>query len=94
MAQAKAKANLSFKAVITLELSEQEAAALNEMTKYGIEPFLKGYHKMLGQHYIQPHEKGLTSLFKTIDTTLPFQLSKLEEYKKAVCEAAGQFNAK
>jgi len=92
MANTKAKADLSFKAVITLELSEAEAAALDEMTKYGIKPFLEGYKKFLGESYIRPHEQGLTSLFKTIDTNLPAQLAKLKAYKESIREAMKKFN--
>lgn len=92
MAEASAKADLSFRATVTLELSEQEAAALNEMTKYGIAAFLKGYKKCLGSHYIRPHEKGLTSLFETIDKSLPKELLKLIRYKKAICEAEEKFS--
>ena len=94
MATAKAKTNLEFNASITLVLSEKEAAALNEMTKYGIDPFLKGYERCLGSHYIRPHKEGLRMLFETIDKSLPQELSKLDKYKKAICEADLEFSGK
>ena len=87
MATAKVKSSLKFEAVVILELTESEARALNEMTKYGIKPFIKGYKKLLGSHYIEPHVKGLTSLFETIDDSLASELYKLDEYKKAICAA-------
>jgi hypothetical protein len=93
VAQAKVKTKLEFEAKITLELSETEAKALNEMTKYGIDPFIKGYKKFLGSYYIQPHEAGLKSLFETIDDHLPIELSKLEKYKKAICDADLEFKS-
>lgn len=91
MANSEVKTTLAFDAKITLELTEAEAKALNEMTKYGIKPFLDGYKKYLGSHYIAPHEKGLTSLFETIDQSLPHELHKLEKYKKAICDANAEF---
>lgn len=87
MAKAKVKSSLKFEAVVMLELTESEARALNEMTKYGIKNFINGYKKHLGSHYIEPHVKGLTSLFETIDGSLPSELYRLDEYKKAICEA-------
>jgi hypothetical protein len=94
MADAKAKSSIVLNASIHLTLSEKEAAALNEMTCYGIEPFLAGYKRCLGEHYIKPHEEGLRSLFKTIDKTLPGELSKLKKYKKALIDAKAEFDDK
>ena len=92
MAIATAKTTLEFNASITLVLSEKEAAALSEMTKYGIDPFLKGYERCLGSHYIRPHKEGLKMLFETIDKSLPKELYKLEKYRKAICEADLEFS--
>ena len=91
MADAKALSSIEFKASVKLSLSEKEAAALNEMTAYGIEPFLAGYRRCLGEHYIKPHEQGLRDLFETINKTLPKELQKLERYKKAVISAEIEF---
>lgn len=87
MADVKAKASVLLEMSICLNLSQEEAAALKEMTKYGIEAFLKGYERQLGKHYIAPHKEGLRSLFKTIDKSLPSELSKLEKFSIAVNEA-------
>ena len=87
MAKAKAKTTLNFEGKITLELTEPEARALNEMTKYGIAKFLLGYRKQLGSYYIDPHVTGLTSLFETIDESLPEELEKLKNYRVAIYKA-------
>ena len=84
MAEAKLKATTTFEAKITIELTESEARALNEMTKYGIKAFIEGYRKCLGSHYIDPHVRGLTSLFETIDKTLPNEIYELDKYMKAI----------
>ena len=91
MATVKAKATLEFKAAITLELNEAEAAALNEMTKYGIDQFLRGYRKQLGSSYIKPHEAGLGMLFETIDKSLPKQLDRIKRYREEIAEAEMKF---
>ena len=87
MAKPSIKSSLTFNAVISIELTEAEADALNEMTKYGIKSFLDGYEKQLGSHYIRPHREGLASLFKTIDESLPRELKLLRDYKEAISEA-------
>jgi len=79
---AKVKASSTVKLSVTLELTEEEAIALNEMTKYGIDSFLKGYYKFLGKHYMRPHEQGMRSLFKTIDAELPPHLKRISEARK------------
>lgn len=94
MAELKTKADLSLKFHVTLKMSIIEAEALNEMTKYGIKSFLKGYKKMLGSHYIEPHEKGLAMLFETIDGSLPKELYKLNKLREAIAEAEKEFKEK
>jgi len=79
---AEVKASSTVKLSVTVVLTEQEAIALNEMTKYGIEPFLQGYYKYLGKHYMEPHEPGMRSLFKTIDSELPEHLSRINKARR------------
>jgi len=80
MAQVKASSKVELS--VTLVLTEDEAIALNEMTKYGINSFLKGYYKFLGKHYMEPHEEGMRSLFRTIDTELPPHLRRISEARE------------
>lgn len=51
---------------ITIALDEDEAAALNTLAAYGTDAFLEIFYKYLGETYLQPHEKGLRSLFKSL----------------------------
>lgn len=48
-------------------LTEEEVRALDALVGYGIEPFLKVFYEKLGEAYMRPHEKGLRSLFETIN---------------------------
>ena len=82
IAEVKSKITLDLK--IHLELSLEEAKALESITGYGVDEFLKGYYKQLGKSYLQPHEKGVRSLFKRIKESLPGEIHKAEEIIKKV----------
>lgn len=86
MANTEISAEITLDIKIHLELSVAEATALSEMIKYGPDAFLQGYYKQLGKSYMQPHEKGLRSLFETIRTNLPAKLSEVQEINKVVKE--------
>jgi hypothetical protein len=51
---------------ITLVLDEEEAAALEALAGYGTKPFLKVFYEKMGRAYLEPHERGLVSLFEAI----------------------------
>ena len=84
MATAELNTKLSMGIKITIELTLEEAKALNEMTGYGADSFLQGYYKQLGKSYMQPHEKGVRSLFETIKKTLPYKIHDADTVIKAV----------
>lgn len=88
MAEAKVKAKIELDLKISIELTVQEAHALKEIIGYGAEEFLNGYYKVLGKSYLQPYEKGVHSLFKTIKESLPQKLRDADEIIKAVNEVA------
>jgi len=71
MSKVELKSDVKVEFQINLKLSLEEALALETMTRYGHKAFLEGYYKHLGKSYMQPHEKGLISLFTTINTELP-----------------------
>ncbi len=83
--RAKVKSRVSRSSIefaMTLELSEEEARALEALTKYGTESFLKMFYSKLGSHYLKPHEDGLKSLFQTIPKEIPPHLLKLDAARK------------
>lgn len=63
----------------TLELNESELRALDALAGYGTDTFVKVFYKHMGRHYLEPHEKGLLTLFKTIREELPNMLSRAEK---------------
>ncbi|MHA7124265.1 hypothetical protein ACWV16_26540 [Achromobacter xylosoxidans] len=67
----------------TIELSEIEMRALDALIGYGIEPFLEVFYKYLGKHYMQPHEAGLRTLFKTIGSEIPAVLKRADAARQA-----------
>lgn len=67
---------------VILKLTEEEARALYNITGYGPKHFLDWFYKHLGKHYLKPHERGLISLFKTIQAELPQHLKRADEARK------------
>jgi hypothetical protein len=67
----------------TIELSEVEMRALDALIGYGIDPFLEVFYKHLGKHYLQPHEAGMRSLFKTIASDIPAVLRRADVARQA-----------
>lgn len=82
----KISTNVSYEFTVTLKLTVEEARALKEMTGYGAKPFLEGYYKQLGKSYMQPHEKGVYSLFDTINRELPQQIALVDKADKLLKE--------
>ena len=56
------------KGEVTLVLSEDEAKALDALVGYGHKSFLEVFYAHLGKAYLQPHERGLKSLFESVRT--------------------------
>lgn len=67
---------------VTLSLSESEARALEALTGYDVEGFLKSFYSNMGRHYLEPHESGLRSLFKSVRELIPEQLRRVDEARK------------
>ena len=53
---------------VTLVLTEDEAKALDALVGYGHKIFLEVFYTHLGKAYLQPHERGLKSLFESVRT--------------------------
>jgi len=68
---------------ITIRLSEVEARALNQLPRYGTDVFLKFFYEHLGKYYMEPHEKGIRSLFETLKQELPKHLAKVDKAREA-----------
>lgn len=76
MAKTKFKADTSIEFKITLEMSLDEAKALEALTKYNIKEFLEVFYKNIGTSYLKPHEKAFASFMDSIKKTLPSKISR------------------
>jgi hypothetical protein len=80
MAKFENKPRLNFEVV--LQLTEEEARALDALAGYEINSFLQAFYTNLGESYMKPHEKGLITLFEDARNYLRPILSKMDETKK------------
>ncbi|EBA18365.1 hypothetical protein RSK20926_11619 [Roseobacter sp. SK209-2-6] len=85
MAEFKTTTVVEAKAVITF--NESELRALDAMTGYGADAFLEVFYEKLGKSYMQPHEQGLRSLFKTIRTPVAQALRDADQARKVLRDA-------
>lgn len=67
----------------TIKLTEPELRALDALVGYGDQPFLDAFYKLLGKHYMQPHEAGIRSLFAVIRAELNPILARADAAKQA-----------
>lgn len=63
MAKVVGRANVELKAII--ELTEEEAGALDALFGYDVGEFLKTFYEKMGRAYLEPYEKGLRSLHQS-----------------------------
>lgn len=75
----KIKSASNVEVTVWLKLTESEARALKALTVYGSDEFLKFFYETLGKLYLEPHSKGLISLFETIRTELPKHLKRADD---------------
>jgi hypothetical protein len=47
---------------VTIELTEEEAKALDALFGYSCDAFLETFYEKMGTAYLQPHEAGFRSL--------------------------------
>ena len=78
------RANVEFK--VDLRLTEVEARALDGLTRYGFEAFLKVFKEKLGTAYIRDHEAGLKSFFDTVRSDIIPALHDVDEAKRAISD--------
>lgn len=72
---------------VYLRLSESEARALDALTAYGYKEFIKVFYEHLGKNYMQPHERGLQSLFESVKAEIPKHLSRIDKARKVFQES-------
>ena len=65
--------------VITIELTEAEAGALDAIVGYGGKPFLDAFYEKMGRAYLEPYEAGVLSLFDSLRGKLDGQITRARE---------------
>jgi len=69
-----------------IELTESETRALEALAGYGVDSFLSVFYEKMGKHYLEPHEKGLRSLFKNINETTKPAIDHIDKTRKILRE--------
>lgn len=60
-----------------LEINADEAGALDAISGYGVDQFLKVFYEHMGESYLKRHEAGFRSLLETVRGMLPGSLERL-----------------
>lgn len=68
---------------VLIELTGAEIRALHVLTEYGTKPFLEAFYTMMGKTFLEPHAKGIESLFDTIRSDLGPIIRREEAAKQA-----------
>ena len=68
------------------QINEQEMRALDALVGYGSDEFIKVFYEKLGRAYMEPHEKGLRSLFEAIRANVPGILNRADQARKALAK--------
>lgn len=86
MAQIIGRPNIELR--IALELTESEARALDALVGYGDDAFLEVFYAKLGKAYMEEHEMGLRSLFRSVRDLMPALLSRTDDARQVFSGAA------
>lgn len=74
------------KFTIHAELSEGQARALEAISSYDADDFLKVFYERMGKAYLEPNEAGLRSLFHDVRNGpegITAQLHKIDNARRA-----------
>lgn len=67
---------------VVLDLTEEEARALDAIVGYGPKLFIEWFYKTHGKHYLKPHENAMRSLFETLRSELPKHLNNFDKARR------------
>lgn len=65
--------------VVTFEIDEEEARALDALAGYGDDAFIKAFYEKLGKSYMEDHEYGLRRFLKTIRDVVTPAMNKADK---------------
>lgn len=63
---------------ITVEITEEEARALDALAGYGADAALEAFYAGCGKSYLQPYEKGLRSFLSSIQKEVAPAISEVD----------------
>jgi hypothetical protein len=67
---------------VTISLTEEEARALEALSCYGDDAFVRVFYRELGETYMKPHERGLRSLLNSVRSEMPIILERSTKSRK------------
>lgn len=67
---------------ISFTINEEEARALDALSGYGDDAFIKVFKEKLGETYMKNHEQGLRSFLRSIRTIVSGGLATLEQARQ------------
>ena len=79
MAEFNANARMDF--TISITLTEKEARAVEALSTYGVDAFIKNFYNHLGESYMKEHEQGLRGFLSSAGK-IKGQLSRIDYTKK------------
>jgi hypothetical protein len=68
---------------VQFTINEEEARALDALTGYGDDAFIKAFYENLGAAYMKSHEEGLRMFLKSVRAFMPGILSSTDNARKA-----------
>lgn len=80
MAQATVNPKLDIS--ISFTINEEEARALDALSGYGDDAFIKAFKEKLGEAYMKNHEQGLRSFLRSIRAIVSGGLATLEQSRQ------------
>lgn len=83
---AEIKGHASVETKITMQFTEQESRALDALVGYGTDAFIKVFYEHLGKAYMEKHELGLRSFFKSVRDYVPGVLTRADAAQAAFYE--------
>lgn len=67
---------------LTLKINEEEARALDALSGYNLDDFLKFFYQQMGTSYMQPHEAGFREFLRSVREIVPLWLARADNARR------------
>lgn len=81
MAKFKSTGRVEFEMVFTI--TESEARALDALSGYGSDAFMKFFYEHMGKYYMEPHDAGMRSFLDSIRGTVSGHIAQCDAARAA-----------